>query len=216
MFGILFGTACLIGLISVIRRGRFHAHGGYGHWGGGGGWGGHGGHGWHGGGGHGRWGRGGWGGGGGGFGPRMVMRGIFQRLDTTPGQEKVIQQAFEEVREATQKARGEFKATRGDVAKAFRAESFDAVAMGDLFGRHDSVLDDVRKAVVGSLSKVHDALDERQRGILAEMVENGGFFGSFGRGGHDRGGDEGSEDRGWGGPPWARGRGGCGPRSACC
>ena len=34
--------------------------------------------------------------------------------DTTPGQEKVIAQAFDEMREAAQKAKSEVRASRGD------------------------------------------------------------------------------------------------------
>ncbi len=198
MFGFLIGTACLIGLIAVLRRGR---HGYWGHGWGGGGWG-------H---SHGRWGRGGGGWGGGGFGPRMALRALFQRLDATPGQEKVIAQAFDEVREAAQKAKSEFKASRGDVAKAMRGETFDPVVMGDLFGRHDSILEDVRKAAVGAFSKVHDVLDERQRGILGDIIEHGGLF-AFG-GGHDRPDFEGGPGPGYG---FGHRGGGCGPRGYCC
>src|SRR5579884_3245710 len=110
MFGFLFGTACLVGLVKTLRGG--HCHRGYGHGCGAGGgcgpqggcgargWGGHHGH-W---GGH--WGGGHWGGGHFGGGPaRFMLRGLFQRLETTPGQEKVILAAVDQVRE---KAR-EFK-----------------------------------------------------------------------------------------------------------
>jgi len=186
MFGFLIGTACLVGLIAVLRRGRGGWRGGYGRWGGGG-----------------------WGGGGG-FGPRMALRALFQRLDTTPGQEKVISQAFEEMRDAGRKAREEFRSSRGEVAKNMRGETFDAVMMGDLFGRHDRVLEDLRKAAVGSFSKVHDVLDERQRGVLADLIEHGGLFQGFGgRGMNEEGGEYGPGPR-WGGGGW--GGGGCGGR----
>ena len=199
MFGFLIGTACLVGLIAVLRGGR------RGHWGGG----------WNGGFGRGRW-------GGGGFGPRMAIRALFQRLDTTPGQEKVIAQAFDEMREAGQKARQELRASRADVAKSMRGESFDAVMMGDLFGRHDRVLEELRKAAVGSFSKVHDVLDERQRGVLADLIERGGLFAGFGRGMHEGPDfDPGDGRDGRDGPGWGHGgHGGCGPRwghrGGCC
>src|SRR5580692_2500158 len=126
MLGFVIGTLCLIGLIKTLRWGRRHGGGGcgYGRHGGFGrrGWGGGGGeYGDHGGGWGGGWGGGGWGG------PSVFLRMLFQRLETTPGQEKVIVAAYEEMREAGQKARGEIKASRADVAKAMRSESIDEV-----------------------------------------------------------------------------------------
>lgn len=188
MLGFLIGTACLIGLVKVVRYGR---HGGAC---GGRGWHGH--HGWHGG--HGGWHghhRGGWGGwgarGGGGF----WLRGLFERLDTTPGQEKVIKQAVDEVMAATSAARGELEATRRDVAAALRGGIVDETQMGELFARHDEKLREVRKAFVGALAKVNDALDEDQRKKLADLLERGlgGRFGGFAGGGgpyRDRAGGE--------------------------
>src|SRR5690242_15134806 len=93
MLGFLIGTVCLVALVKVVRHGRCggwrYAHGcgyGGGYDSGCGGWHdrGHG----H---GHGRWG-GGWSRGG--FGPGFMLRGLFARLETTPGQEKVIRDAF--------------------------------------------------------------------------------------------------------------------------
>lgn len=101
------------------------------------------------------------------------MRFVSERLDLTPAQEKVVAQSFEEVRETLKKQKGTFKDSRGDIAKAIRAQSFDAVVMGDLFGKHDAAIDEVRKAIVGALSRVHDALDEKQRERLAQMLEGG-------------------------------------------
>ena len=181
MLGFLIGTVCLIGLIKTLRAGRGCGGHGYGGGCGGGGWG------------RRRWGRGGpgaWGEGGwdhddeGGFGgPGVFLRGIFRRLETTPGQEKVIAEAFDELRTAGRKARGEAKASRADLAKAMRSPTVDEVLFGEMFARHDTTLEELRKAAIGSLAKVHDALDEKQRARVAEMIEAGpGFFrrGPFG------------------------------------
>lgn len=194
MLGFIIGTLCLIGLIRVLRHGRACGPGyGYGGWSGHG-WGAsrcggegpsgwdsprcHGGgepgcgadgeheRGWHRGGRHGAF-----GGGFGGFGPKMFLRGLFERLDTTPGQEKVIFLAVDEVRDAMKSARHELGQSRADVAAAFGREHFDAETMGAVFSRHDDAIATVRKAFVGGLSKVHEALDERQRRIFAELIE---------------------------------------------
>jgi len=175
MLGVLIGTVCLIGVVKTLRWGRHGGGCGYGHhgggWGrrswGGGGWGGHQG------GEEGGWGGGGWGGGGG---QSMFMRMLFQRLDTTPGQEKAIVAAYEEMRAATREARGEVRTTREDLAKAMRSPAVDEVLFGEMFARHDAALETLRKAGIGALAKVHDALDEKQRGRFADMIEAGPAF----------------------------------------
>lgn len=186
MFGFLFGTLCLIGLIKVARHGRgYGGCGGYGYGRGyGGGWG-HRGHhrGWQ---GHDHGGHfggddqgygGGWserarGYGGG----RFFLRAMFQRLDTTPGQEKVIQQAYEDLREKGRAAKTEMKAARAEVAKAMRSTSFDEVAVGTATAQIEAVMDSMRKAAIDAFAKVHEALDERQRGMFADFIENGPRF----------------------------------------
>ena len=207
MFGFIIGTVCLIALIATIRRAR---HGYWGHHGYGygrgcghrGGWGGGGGGGWqrHGGGfGGPPWARGGWDrdehgpdfgqrdrggrGGGGGFGgrARFVMHFLSERLDASPAQERVIAAAIDEMHEAVSKAKDGFKASRGDVASAVRSDNFDVTHVGALFSKHDDAIDGVRKAFVSAMQKVHDALDERQRKILADLIEAGP--GAFFRGG---------------------------------
>ncbi|MEO7112994.1 MAG: periplasmic heavy metal sensor [Polyangiaceae bacterium] len=187
MFGFLFGTLCLIGLIKVARHGRgYGGCGGYGYGRGHGGGCGHRGHrGWHGydqdhfggdddhGGGFG----GGWGerarryGGG-----RFFLRAMFQRLDTTPGQEKVIAQAFEDLREKGRAAKDGMKAARVEVAKAMRSTSFDEVSVGTATAQVEAVMDSMRKAGIDAFAKVHEALDERQRGMFADFIENGPRF----------------------------------------
>jgi hypothetical protein len=123
----------------------------------------------------------------GGFRDGFVARAISDRLEATPAQEKVIRDAVDEFREAASRLRGEGRKTRADVAGAFRKGHFDEVLFGELFARHDSALTDLRKAFVGMGARIHDALDERQRSRLADMIESGpgGFWPRFrgGRGG---------------------------------
>ena len=180
MLGLIIGTVCLIGLVKVLRHGRR----GYGY-GGGGGCGG----GWGGGrvrgyrdheGGSGRdeggFRRGGWGGGWGG-GPGFILRAIVEQLDATPEQEKVIVAAFREVRSEAAKNREEVRKSREDIAKAMRSPGFDEVLLGELFARHDTAIEGMRRAFTGALAKVHVVLDEKQRDTLASLIENGpGFF----------------------------------------
>ncbi|MBK7584025.1 MAG: periplasmic heavy metal sensor [Myxococcales bacterium] len=149
MFGFLMGTACLVGLVWVIRGGRalggcgprshrFRDHDGRS-----------------------------------GHGARAFSRWLFERLDTTPGQERVIRSAIDDLVDQGHAAKRELEESRKDVARAMRADSFDAEAMGEAFAKHDVVLSSMRKAAVESLARTHEALDERQRQRLAEMIDAG-------------------------------------------
>ena len=77
-----------------------------------------------------------------------------------------------------------FAATRVPVARAVGGENFDETVMGNTFARQDESITNMRKAVTGALAKIHEALDERQRKILAELIGEGpaAFRGPFGRG----------------------------------
>lgn len=153
MFGFLLGTLCLIGLVRVIARGRYgHRH----RWGR-----------WH---GHGY------------YGPRGALNAVLARLDTAPGQEKVITEAFSEFVDRARESGREVRDTRRAVAEAVRGEQVDEARLNEVFGRHDAALDGVRRAGVDAMRKVHEALDERQRRILGDLVESG-FYG-FGHHGH--------------------------------
>lgn len=152
MFGFLFGTACLLGLTATFAQRRHERHHCYG---------GHRGRGF-------RFGRG-----------RFLLNRLLDRLDTTPGQEKVIREAVDTLFEDVREARSELHATRADVARAVREETLDRGAIDGVFERHDQVIDRVRQNALDSFGKVHETLDERQRKILAELIEAGPFARGF-------------------------------------
>jgi hypothetical protein len=162
MFGFVIGTLCLIGLVRLVGRRRWGGRYGYGY--------GHCGpsH------GHGYY---------RGYGPRGALNAVLARLDTAPGQEKVISQAVSEFIEHARAQGREVRDTRRSVAEALRADHLDEARLNEVFGRHDAALDNVRRAGVDALRKVHEALDERQRKILGDLVESGVHaFGPYGRG----------------------------------
>jgi uncharacterized membrane protein len=144
MFAFVVGTACLFGLVAVIRHGRHGSR----HWG-------------H---GHFRGGRGG-------FGPRRMLRRLFERLDTTPGQEKAIASALDDFKREAKSARAELEGARGEVASALRQDVFDEVLLGAALTRVDNTVDVMRKAALDAFGKVHGALDEQQRAKLADFIE---------------------------------------------
>ena len=165
MWGFLLGTACLIGLAKTARCGYGYGGRGYGRWGG------------HCGPRFGRWRHHGWHGGwhhGNGHSPRRMLRFLFERLETSPGQEKVIVEAVEAVRAAASKFEGTFARVRRAGASAMGGEHFDPGPLREVFTAHDEQLHAVREALVGGLAKIHEALDERQRRQLAELVEEFG------------------------------------------
>ena len=141
MFGFFVGTACLIGLIAVARRGRHRYFG----------------HGCH----HGR--RGG----------RFLFRRVLDRLDTTPGQEKVIRTAISDFKEEAYNLRGEVRGTRGELAEALRSPELDKAAIDRLFEKHDELIEKLRASFVRTADQVHGTLDERQRKQLADIIESG-------------------------------------------
>ena len=152
MFGFFIGTACLIGFAALARRGHhWRHHHGYGH-------------GCHGG-GFGRHGRG--------FGPRFWLHRILDRLDTTPGQEKVIREALSDLKEEAWGLRSEVRGTRRDVAAAIRAPELDKAQLDRVFEKHDEVIEKLRASGVSTVEKIHATLDERQRKQLADLIESG-------------------------------------------
>ena len=165
MLGFIFGTVCLVALFKVLRHGRHgwrYAHG-CGH---GGGW---------------RssprcaagaaaddsWGpRGGWRGG---FGEGFMLRGLFSRLETTPGQEKVIRDALDKVRETMREARAEWQDTSSSSTLAPRRHVRPHRGRRRRAAKADASFAKVRVVIVEALAQIHEALDDRQRRILAEL-----------------------------------------------
>jgi hypothetical protein len=129
-----------------------------------------------------RWGRRGYGWRGGGR-RRWVMRRLFERLDTTPGQEKVIEAAADNVERAARKVREDFFTSRTDIAGAFRGENFDTAKLDERFAAHQAAVDDVKKAIREGMQSIHEALNPDQRKAVADLIEFGprGMHGGCGR-----------------------------------
>jgi Spy/CpxP family protein refolding chaperone len=151
MLGFIIGTVCLVGLIKVLRRGR----GWHGRWGGG----------------HGHNAQGRYGGG-----PRRwMLRSIFEKLETTPGQEKAIVSAIDDLRKERDVLREEAQQTRSDLARALGGGFVDDTTLEETFARHDRLLAQLRVVFVETLKKAGEALDERQRKQLADLIQGGRF-----------------------------------------
>ena len=117
---------------------------------------------------------------------KAILWEAFRRLDTTPGQEKAIRGVIDDLRARKGAIRDELKKARGDAARAMRGEQWDENALGEALGRIDTSVDAARKAIVEAMAKTHEVLDDKQRNILADLIERGGFRG-FGGGRGRRG-----------------------------
>jgi Spy/CpxP family protein refolding chaperone len=158
MFGVFFGTVCLVLLIVNLRR---HRYAGYG-WGWGHGDGSY--YGYR----HGpRW--SGWG-----RSPkRRAFQHLLERLDTTPGQEKVLRRTVETVRESLDDVGDDLKAARRALAQAIAGEELDQAALTSAIEKQEAIVNRVRVGLVEAVKTVHETLDGRQRRALAEWIAEG-------------------------------------------
>ena len=136
-------AAGIIGVVLLVKRAFFRRRFGYG-----GGGCGHRGH----------W-RGRHGGGGYGPGRSWWLRGLFARLDTTPGQEREIRSAIEEVQRVAREAKQGVFGSRENIAKAVAGDVFDPSAIDDASAQLDAATARVKEAFRASLEKVHAVLD---------------------------------------------------------
>jgi hypothetical protein len=106
------------------------------------------------------------------WGKRFFVRHLAQHVRATPEQERRITDAVREFRGDIEKlGAGEGRRSRQELADALRRPTFDAVTLGEQFARHDGVIEGARKAWVGLVARVHDALEPEQRARLAELVD---------------------------------------------
>lgn len=153
MFGFIIGLVSLFGLVKVLRGGHGRFGGGCGHRS-------H--HSHH----HrhgqrgGRW-RGKW------------LRGLFERLDTTPGQEKVIREAIGDVMDEAKSARRAFPDMRSNLGAAFASDSLDEAAVESAMAPADEGLARLRVATSEALRRIHEVLDDEQRQRLARWLSRG-------------------------------------------
>jgi len=105
--------------------------------------------------------------------PAWMVRRLARRLDATPEQERLLREELEALRLAVAELRGDLSASREDLARALAAERLDPAALDAVAARGASRLDALRTRLAGSLARVHEALDARQRQALAELIRSG-------------------------------------------
>jgi Spy/CpxP family protein refolding chaperone len=158
MFGLIFGTVCLFALVKVLRRSGFYGR--FGHAGGGCG--------------YAPYGRA-WRGFGG---PRTFLRSIFERLETTPAQEKAILGALDNLRTNRSVVREEAQRTRAALSEAVSGGLVDDATLDETFARHDRLVAQLRVSFVEAMKQITEVLDEAQRKQLATILRGSGWFGA--------------------------------------
>ncbi len=102
-----------------------------------------------------------------------MARRLARRLGATPEQERLLREEMEALRLAVSELRGDLLASREDLARALASERLDPAALDAAAARGASRLDALRSRLTASLARVHEALDARQRQVLAELVRSG-------------------------------------------
>jgi len=100
---------------------------------------------------------------------RRGLRRMFERLDTSPGQEKTILAELDTLRERVAAAGENVRGVHAKIAEAFRKESLDEQAAAALF---DAPLDELRALrtdVARAVSIIHEALTPAQREQLSRL-----------------------------------------------
>ena len=118
----------------------------------------------------------------GGIGGSFWLRALYAKLDTTPGQEREIRTALEELRERARDAKSDLPETRSNIARAIAGDTFDDSAFEAVSARVDATAEKMKDAFVSALKRIHAVLDGKQRERLADLVGKGAF-GRWARGG---------------------------------
>jgi Spy/CpxP family protein refolding chaperone len=105
---------------------------------------------------------------------RWMMHAMLARIDATPAQERVIVGEIDKLRERMYGGKETLRDARGDLAAAMRGPALDDAALGAVLGRVDAATGDARGAAVEALRNVHAVLDEKQRALVADMLDRGG------------------------------------------
>lgn len=106
---------------------------------------------------------------------RFGLNAALEHLDTTPGQEKAILAALDELRDGAAEVKRDLSDSRKDLGAAIRADELDEEALGALLGRYSANLSELGAKATVAVTRIHEVLDSEQRKRLARLVEGGPF-----------------------------------------
>lgn len=112
---------------------------------------------------------------------RWMLRKLFRKLETTPGQEQIITEEAQAIRDAMGRFRGKWARMSGAAAHAFGDEAFDKAPLDAAISDHQAQAQRAFEQLSDSLSTIHDSLVPEQRSKLANVLRT--FRGRGPRGG---------------------------------
>jgi uncharacterized membrane protein len=98
---------------------------------------------------------------------------LFERLDTTPGQEKVIMKGLDSITDQMESGRRELRDVRRQVAQALGGDVLDEAVLSAALEKVDSLMAKTKLELTTALTEIHAALDGEQRRELAELIAEG-------------------------------------------
>jgi hypothetical protein len=107
-----------------------------------------------------------------GLGRRGLYMGLAH-LDASPAQERAILAEVDQLKARLDGARSTVKGARADLAAAIRGTALDDAALGAVLGRVDAATGEARTAILDVIRSIHALLDDRQRGRLADLLDQG-------------------------------------------
>jgi uncharacterized membrane protein len=111
---------------------------------------------------------------------RLWLRAAFERLETTPGQEKAIMKSVHGFEEQLLHGRGELTEVRKQVAQALGGDELDETILSAALVRVEDLIAKTKLDLAQMLTEIHASLDGQQRKALAELVAEGVSRRSFG------------------------------------
>lgn len=109
----------------------------------------------------------------GGMPPRFLLRGLFRRLGTRPEQEALLRAEADALAAELQAIREEGRALRRELAGFLDGPAVDAAALDAALGARLARLETLRHRTAEALARIHGALDQGQRRVLAELLRSG-------------------------------------------
>jgi Spy/CpxP family protein refolding chaperone len=94
----------------------------------------------------------------------------FRRLDTSPGQEKVIRTALSEAREVFRDFRKSNHGAKQELGPILEAEHLDERALESWLGARESSFQELKPRLMDIAKRIHDVLDPEQRRRVARWV----------------------------------------------
>ncbi|HEU5073796.1 MAG TPA: periplasmic heavy metal sensor [Polyangiaceae bacterium] len=107
---------------------------------------------------------------------RSLHRWLLHKLDASPGQERILRNAFESIRSSVMEFAEGGKTSRRELAELLREPAFDHQRVNDWFVAREHEFAKVRQSAVSALAEAHEVLDDRQRESLAKLIERGAYF----------------------------------------